>query len=256
MEKSSPTTSKEGVGKKHGGGTTSGSGSPAEGRGSKDGKGSPQNEGDVKKSSILPRGLAHRVKQEIAAYIAPPLFKYYLPIEIQQLLDLFTYMLSTYGVGEKVGAKMRDTIIRALVELFVMFDDGITQTSTFTDVYQLFRRVCSLIRNTYFLKQTGEAKEFQDENPIEEKEEVEKETPKHQKGRIPAHAITRLSQLVKELNIQLVANIEPLKMTKVTMTEIQDIFDVIVKEEWIRTCFEDEHLGKIVCLLADFLQNY
>ena len=116
-------------------------------------KPSPQTDSDpiVKKSagtSLFSRGFTHRVKQEIAAYVAPPLFKYYMPTEIQQLLELFVYMLSTYGVGEKMGTKMRETIVKALVELFVMFDDGIIPTSNFTDVYQLFRRVCSLIRNT------------------------------------------------------------------------------------------------------------
>jgi len=268
---------------------------------------SDENHTKTQKTVIKPtyRGFTHRLKQEIAAYVAPPLFKYYMPLEIQQLLDYFVYLLSKHAVGEKTGSKFKDTIIKSLVELFVLFDDGIVPTSDFRDVYQLFRRVCSLCKNTYFRRQVilqreefdtqnkteelpnGEGGEIAKEEKCEElktkkskgkgKEKVEdnidqdehkkkklkknKNSPKSDSKTekpilVDAQAVSRISELVKQLNKEVIDIVIPLHLTKVTVQEIQDIFDVIHREDWIRACFEDSIIGKVICILADFLENY
>jgi len=68
--------------------------------------------------------------------------------------------------------------------------------------------------------------------------------------------VNRISVLVVQLNTELIEIVEPLEMTKVTMQEIQNIFNVIADEEWIAACFQDPLIGKAICILAEFLENY
>eukprot|EP01089_Gocevia_fonbrunei_P008365 TRINITY_DN20034_c0_g1_i1.p1 TRINITY_DN20034_c0_g1~~TRINITY_DN20034_c0_g1_i1.p1 ORF type:complete len:304 (-),score=48.17 TRINITY_DN20034_c0_g1_i1:4-915(-) len=294
-----------------------------------------------KKKKFGPKILAHKVKNNVASAAANPLFKRYMPDEIQQLLEYFIDFLERYAVGATDAKKMRVTIVKSLVELFVMFDSGLVPESDFEDVYQLFRRTCSLVKNTYLRKQvtivenqqanstslldvkkykpdatstsssssinlststvttsnttTKEdlIKKYNNSNsnsstpprtqtnpspspkprgshsvrrpPPERPDRPEKPRQKRScstsdltlanQGIDPA-SIARLSELIKHLNREIIAILTPLKLTKVSMEDMQAIFDAIAKEKFITDCFKDVVIPKVVCILADFLENY
>jgi len=293
------------------------------------------------------KALAHRVKNNMASFASNPLFKRYMPDEIQQLLEYFVYLLGAHSVGDKEAKKMKVTIVKALVELFVMFDDGLVPTTDFRDVYQLFRRVCSLCKNTYLRRQVnivetqnknmslsmvnvkklnekdggrgrgsglsgssngmrgspspktkeekgkigkeekgkqekGKDKDKKDKGKDKDKDKKSKgkkkikddeesssspsqKSPKkkHRSGSLEGGkelvdkaAVARIAELTQQLQKEVMTIVTPLKLKKVSVQDVQSIFDVIVKEEFIMACFKDEIIPKIVCILADFLENY
>jgi len=68
-------------------------------------------------------------------------------------------------------------------------------------------------------------------------------------------SVKRISELTIQLNKEVIAILKPLKLKKVSLEDIQSIFDVITKEAFILACFQDERIAKVVVILADFLEE-
>eukprot|EP01090_Pellita_catalonica_P002114 TRINITY_DN1176_c0_g1_i1.p1 TRINITY_DN1176_c0_g1~~TRINITY_DN1176_c0_g1_i1.p1 ORF type:complete len:381 (-),score=66.39 TRINITY_DN1176_c0_g1_i1:69-1211(-) len=223
--------------------------------------------------------LAHRVKNNVASLASSPLFKHYMPEEIQQLLDHLVILLSRYAVSEKVGKKMKQTIVKTLVELFVMFDGGMVPQDDFRPIYIMFRRVCSLCKNTYLSKQASKTnirsslvvrtkrglsrglseadtnKTKIKRSPKKRRKSQEEEAEESQ-GDIEDKAYARIVELVQKMSDEVMSIVTPLKMKKVNVKDLKAIFDAVTQIKFVKACFEDVIFPKIVVILADFLENY
>jgi len=138
----------------------------AERKGSDGGAKKPKSARGPAPSFFSPTGFAHRLKNEVATFVGPSLFSYYMPKEIIEVLDLFIFFLDKHAVGPKTAQAMKDVIIKSLVELFILFDDGLVPSSDFREVYGLFRRVCALCKNTFLRQQAENYQAIQEKSEL------------------------------------------------------------------------------------------
>eukprot|EP00005_Dracoamoeba_jomungandri_P014772 CAMPEP_0174266586 /NCGR_PEP_ID=MMETSP0439-20130205/30774_1 /TAXON_ID=0 /ORGANISM="Stereomyxa ramosa, Strain Chinc5" /LENGTH=358 /DNA_ID=CAMNT_0015353649 /DNA_START=37 /DNA_END=1113 /DNA_ORIENTATION=- len=188
-------------------------------------------------------GYVFRLKNKTATTALPVLWDMFVDKQFTEILHFFKMFLAA-RVGQKKASQFKHLIMKTGVKIFLLIDDGEFGEHDFDKSYSLFRRICSLTKNTYLTRNsvllpsnTGKVDKSQDLPQIEDTV-VEK---------LQTHMTTLKEGIVELLNPYL---------SKQKLDMIDELYQVCVDEEFIVSAFDDPCMPKVVCVFAEFLTNY
>eukprot|EP01103_Thecamoeba_quadrilineata_P006956 TRINITY_DN16713_c0_g1_i1.p1 TRINITY_DN16713_c0_g1~~TRINITY_DN16713_c0_g1_i1.p1 ORF type:complete len:210 (+),score=53.86 TRINITY_DN16713_c0_g1_i1:53-631(+) len=186
---------------------------------------------DSKKSEPKKKSMQYRMKNTMSSNLGNTLFQKYSDEETTKILNALK-MLVTNQYDREQGKLVKKNIIKIVIKVLLLYEDKQLATENFQEIYTLFRKICALIKNTYY-----------------------RELTKLTQGPLDRDSAKRISEFGEEMEANLCALLQRF-VTPKTQQRIHVIFSYLKNEEFVIKSYSDPIFSQIVVVLAYYLEKY
>ncbi len=140
-------------------------------------------------------------------------------------------MVARHNKSEKSGKEFRKSLMKIVVKILLLHDGKQLSDDDFSSIVRFFRKLCSLIKNTY----RGNLMQGR-------------------KGEIDEKQLARLREIAQEI-FELTRNLLSPHLTQNSIDKIKEIVEYLSSNEFIVFAFADEAADRLIVILTDILQS-
>jgi len=179
--------------------------------------------------------MQYRMKNTMtSSSLGNTIFQKYADEETTKLLSALKALVSNQYDKEQ-GHTVKRNVIKIVIKVLLLYEDKQLAAENFQEIYSLFRKICALIKNTYY------------------RELTKKQTPVNTP--LDRQSAARISEFGEEMEENLV-NLLNKHVSPKTQQRIHDIFGYLKNEEFVIKSFGDPIFSQIVVVLAYYLEKY
>eukprot|EP01103_Thecamoeba_quadrilineata_P001423 TRINITY_DN11277_c0_g1_i1.p1 TRINITY_DN11277_c0_g1~~TRINITY_DN11277_c0_g1_i1.p1 ORF type:complete len:194 (+),score=38.08 TRINITY_DN11277_c0_g1_i1:188-769(+) len=186
----------------------------------------PPEETQKKKSNL------YRFKNTAASSgLGNSIFQKYADEETTKILNALKILVSNQYDKEQ-GSTVKKNIVKIVIKVLLLYEDKQLEAENFQEIYALFRKICALIKNTYY-----------------------RELTKLTKGPLDKQSAMRISEFGEEMEGNLITLLSKFVSPK-TQQRIHVIFGYLKNVDFVTQSFSDPIFSQIVIVLAYYLDKY